>query len=47
MWAARWQQAFEAGKAPLVKLSSTNIITLNVCSLEDLKSFAIDNEINN
>ena len=45
--AARWQQAFEAGKAPLVKLSSTNIITLNVCSLEDLKSFAIDNEINN
>ena len=45
--AARWQQAFEVGKAPLVKLSSTNFITLNICSLDDLKSLAIDNEINN
>ena len=45
--ATRWQQAFEVGKAPLVKLSSTNFITLNICSLDDLKSLAIDNEINN
>ena len=28
--ASRWQEAFEAGKAPLVKLSSTNIATLNI-----------------
>ena len=40
--AKRWQQAFEAGKAPKVKLSSTNIITLNICSLEDLKKHAIN-----
>ena len=39
--AKRWQQAVEAGKAPKVKLSSTNIITLNICSLEDLKKHAI------
>ena len=31
-----------AGKAPKVKLSSTNIITLNICSLEDLKKHAIN-----
>ena len=40
--AKRWQQAFESGKAPKVKLSSTNIITLNICSLEDLKKHAIN-----
>ena len=40
--AKRWQQAFEVGKAPKVKLSSTNIITLNICSLEDLKKHAIN-----
>ena len=40
--AKRWQQALEAGKAPKVKLSSTNIITLNICSLEDLKKHAIN-----
>ena len=40
--AKRWQQAFEACKAPKVKLSSTNIITLNICSLEDLKKHAIN-----
>ena len=39
--AKRWQQAFEADKAPKVKLSSTNIITLNICSLEDLKKNAM------
>ena len=39
--ASRWQEAFEAGKAPLVKLSSTNIATLNSCKIEDLKKHAI------
>ncbi|MAC60961.1 MAG: hypothetical protein CMN37_03625 [SAR116 cluster bacterium] len=40
--ASRWQQAFESGKAPNVKLSSTNIATLNICSLDDLKKHAIN-----
>ena len=39
--ASRWQEAFEAGKAPLVKLSSTNIATLNICKIEDLKKHAL------
>ena len=39
--ASRWQQAFESGKAPNVKLSSTNIVTLNICNLDDLKKHAI------
>ena len=39
--ASRWQEAFEAGKAPLVKLSSTNIATLNICKIEDLKKYSI------
>ena len=39
--ASRWQQAFESGKAPKVKLSSTNIATLNICNLDDLKKHAI------
>jgi len=39
--ASRWQQAFVSGKAPLVKLSSTNIATLNICNLNDLKKHAI------
>ena len=40
--ASRWQQAFESGKAPKVKLSSTNIATLNICNLDDLKKHAIN-----
>ena len=39
--AKRWLQAFEVGKAPKVKLSATNILTLNICNLEDLKNHAI------
>ena len=39
--ASRWQQAFESGRAPNVKLSSTNIATLNICKLDDLKKHAI------
>lgn len=40
--AARWQEAFEAGKAPLVKLTATHERALEVCKLVDLKRHAID-----
>ncbi|MEB3198887.1 MAG: DUF2237 domain-containing protein [Candidatus Sericytochromatia bacterium] len=40
--APRWQEAFEAGKAPYVLLESTHVAALEFCRLEDLKPFAID-----
>lgn len=40
--ALRWQEAYEAGKAPQVYLQSTHESALKVLSLEDLKKFAID-----
>ena len=40
--AARWEQARQAGCAPKVRLGATNIVTLSVCALEDLKAHAID-----
>jgi len=40
--AARWEQARQAGKAPKVILQATNIVTLRICALEDLKAHAID-----
>jgi len=40
--AARWREAFEAGKAPRVILSATHEATLAVVPLEDLKRYAID-----
>jgi uncharacterized protein (DUF2237 family) len=40
--AARWEQARQAGCAPKVRLGATNIVTLSVCALEDLKVHAID-----
>jgi uncharacterized protein (DUF2237 family) len=40
--AARWQQAFEAGKAPKVVLAATHERALDIVSLKDLKRFAID-----
>ena len=40
--AARWEQARQAGCAPKVRLSATNIVTLHICSLDDLKAHAID-----
>ena len=40
--ALRWQEAFEAGKAPQVYLQSTHEAALEVLSLEDLKKYAID-----
>ncbi len=40
--APRWQQAFEAGKAPRVVLKSTHEGALVHCELADLKSLAAD-----
>ena len=45
--AARWLEALQAGKAPKVKLSSTNILTLNICKIEDLYEFALDKPLMN
>ena len=43
--ALRWVEAFDAGKAPFVKLSATNILSLNVCNIKDLITYAIDKPI--
>lgn len=40
--AARWEQARQAGKAPGVVLAATNMATLRICGLDDLKAHAID-----
>ena len=40
--AARWREAFMAGRAPRVVLNSTRERTLDYVSLEDLKKYAID-----
>jgi len=40
--AGRWQEAFEAGKAPRVKLRSTHAATLEFVQLDDLRKFAVD-----
>ena len=40
--ASRWQEAFEAGRAPLVRLRATHLLTLEWVSLSDLKANAID-----
>ena len=39
--AARWQEAFEAGRAPKVILEATHERALEVCDLDDLRAFAI------
>ena len=39
--ASRWQEAFEAGKAPRVILKSTNIETISVVKLKDLKKYSV------
>lgn len=39
--ATRWQEAYEAGVAPPVKLAATHISTLEFVDLEALKSHAI------
>jgi uncharacterized protein (DUF2237 family) len=40
--APRWQEAFEAKKAPRVVLRATHEAALASCSLVDLKHFAVD-----
>ena len=40
--AARWREAFEAGRAPQVILSATHEATLELVELGDLKRYAID-----
>ena len=40
--AERWKEAFEAGKAPKVKLTATHEATLEVVPLDLLKRYAID-----
>jgi uncharacterized protein (DUF2237 family) len=40
--ASRWQEAFEAGKAPKVRLASTHVSALEYSSLADLKAHAVD-----
>ena len=40
--AARWQEAFAAGKAPRVVLQATHQRALEDCQLEDLKRHALD-----
>ena len=40
--AARWREAFEAGKAPRVILGATHEATLELVDLKDLKRYAID-----
>jgi len=40
--ALRWQEAFEAGSPPKIKLASTNKLALDLVKFEDLKRHAID-----
>jgi len=40
--AARWQEAFEAGVPPMVRLAATHVSALEYSSLADLRSHAID-----
>ena len=40
--AERWKEAFEAGKAPKVRLTATHEATLEIVPLELLKRYAID-----
>lgn len=39
--AARWQEAFDAGRAPRVVLEATHLQTLEWCSLRDLQAHAV------
>ncbi len=40
--ASRWQEAFEAGVAPIVVLAGTHMLALEFCNLADLQLHAID-----
>ena len=40
--AGRWQEAFEAGAAPKVRLASTHLSALEYSSLRDLQAHSVD-----
>lgn len=40
--AARWLEAFEAGRAPRVRLAATHEATLDIVPLDALKQYALD-----
>ena len=40
--ASRWQEAFEAGKAPQVRLRATNVMAREFCDVDALKRHAVD-----
>lgn len=40
--ASRWKEAFDAGLAPQVVLEATHISALEFASLEELKTYAVD-----
>jgi len=40
--APRWQEAFEAGAAPRVRLAATHVSALEYSSLADLRAHAVD-----
>lgn len=40
--AARWKEAFDAGKAPKLILAATHEATLRIVPLKTLKKFAVD-----
>ena len=40
--ASRWQEAFDAGRAPKVLLRSTHVSALEYCNLADLSAHALD-----
>ena len=39
---AGWQEAFEAGKAPKVRLAATHLSALEYSRLADLRAHAVD-----
>ena len=40
--ATRWQEAYDAGKAPQVVLEATHMSTVEFANIEDLKEFAVE-----
>lgn len=40
--AARWKEAYDAGKAPKVFIAATHVDTLDIVPLEALKAHAVD-----
>jgi uncharacterized protein (DUF2237 family) len=40
--APRWQEAYEAGRAPKVKLHSTHALAAEFCDMDALRAHAID-----